>query len=93
MEIRGWIVPPPPLGAIVYYRPTAEELGVINAPIAHRSEETRLGDQLPAMVVGVNDDGTLNLKVFTNNRSAGHWAPCIVQGDEPGCWNWPRVPA
>lgn len=67
------------VGRIVHYQVAS----VDDANIKHNHVEL-----LPAVVVRVWSETTVNLKVLTDGP-VDVWKTSIVQGDEPGQWNWP----
>jgi hypothetical protein len=49
------------------------------------------GEHRPAVVVKVNDDGTVNLQVFTDVSDQQNnimWKGSVTQGAEVGQWHW-----
>lgn len=44
--------------------------------------------QVPALVVGVNMGGTVNLHVFPNEQRESFFTSSIVQGEADGQWDW-----
>jgi hypothetical protein len=72
----------PTIGRIVWFRPRADR-----APGVEYG-----GEILPAIVVNVFGDGVtdrVDLQVFTNNHRGIRWEHDVLQGDEPGRWQWP----
>ena len=67
-------------------KPSIGRIVVYNHPGS--ADGTYPPTQSPAIVQGVNDDGTIRAWVF------GPWGihlnPAIAQGDGPTQWNWPR---
>jgi hypothetical protein len=56
------------------------------------------GAHRPAVVVKVNDSGSVNLQVFTDVDDQGTnntmWKGSVEEGPEVGQWHWPeRAPA
>jgi hypothetical protein len=47
-------------------------------------------DKLPAMIVSVNSETSVNLKVFTDGVN-DLWITSVPQGDSPNNWNWPEI--
>lgn len=44
-----------------------------------------VGDVQPGLVVGINEDGSLNLRVFLNGRY-DMWNQNVPEGTGPGTW-------
>ncbi len=62
---------------------------VTQAPSIGRIVIYNLQDrQVPAIIVKVNDDNTVNLKVFDDCQE-NWWNKSCENGDLIGQWNWP----
>lgn len=55
----------------------------------HRGNPVFVGELIPALVVKVNDDGSVNLRAYTDGTLT-LWVPEVHEGDEPGTWSWPE---
>jgi hypothetical protein len=47
------------------------------------------GEHLPAIVVAVNVDGSVNVQVFRNEMGMV-FVPSVVEGQGAGAWHWPE---
>ena len=47
-------------------------------------------DQLPAIIVSINNPTNVNLKVITDGQN-DLWVTSAAQGDAPNQWNWPVI--
>ena len=47
------------------------------------------GQVLPAIIVAINEDKTINLQVFTNNSNGVTFCDSRPQGKEVGSWHFP----
>lgn len=45
---------------------------------------------LPAMIVYVGPEDTVNLQVFCDSPGGTFHQTCVYRGDEPGQWQWPK---
>jgi hypothetical protein len=70
----------PFIGETVIYKPTSTDA------IHFRNWKDSEGG-LPAVVVKVHNATCVNLKVIDDGPGDG-WKTSVVQGDEPGKWNW-----
>jgi hypothetical protein len=83
----------PTIGRIVHYQLSAQDAGEINAAAPVPKNPAHEGDIYPALVVRVWDGSELtNLQVFYDGAGS-HWARSRREGDGPGTWAWPVVPA
>ena len=73
----------PSIGRIVIYNTTQKEQETLSNLSCNSSK------QLPAIVVAVWSETTINAKVFIDGLHIDEWKTRITQGDEPGQWNWP----
>jgi hypothetical protein len=72
--------PRPSVGRIVLYRVSGADSSRLRANGA---------TILPAMIVRVHDNGTVNLKVFCDGP-LDEWIVLIEEGNAPGRWEWPN---
>lgn len=75
----------PTIGRIVVYTTTDQDQRMINE---HPHNTPR--EQSPAIIVAVLDEETVNLKVLIDGCGELYRKE-VVQGNEPGQWNWPVV--
>lgn len=54
----------------------------------YKDSEGKLEGTLPAVIVRVWSETTVNLKVITDGP-IDVWKTSVSQGDQPGNWNWP----
>jgi len=50
------------------------------------------GTFIPAIVTGVNSDGSVNLHLFPNVKTQSWmqtFVTSVIEGDTPGQWSWP----
>ena len=84
--------PAPTIGRIVHYRLHAHDV----ESIAHRAATTRVraytltvGQLVPGLVVVVNGDGSVNLRLFLD-ADFDVTVRGRARGDEAGRWRWPE---
>ena len=78
-KVEGGEVPKPSIGRIVHYH-----VGEFDSPELRHN----LASVLPAVIVQVWTDTTVNLKVFTDGP-VDTWKTSVVLGNDPGQWFWP----
>lgn len=71
----------PTIGRIVIYNQTE---------YSKNSIQGNKPDQLPAVIVAVWGEVTVNLKVLTDGVN-DLWITSASKGDGPGQWNWPVI--
>lgn len=71
------------LGKIVNYHPTPSEMGRMR----ELPSICNIKEELPAMIVAINDDGSVNLKVMLDGQG-GHWAQSVKKGSDTGEWDF-----
>lgn len=75
----------PTIGRIVVYSTTSLDQRMINE---HPHNTPR--EQTPAIIVFVNDDNSVNLKLFIDGCGE-LYKKDVVQGNEIGQWAWPVI--
>lgn len=76
----------PTIGRIVMYATTAHDQRIIK-----EHPECTNQEKLPAIIVAVNADDTVNLHVLCDGPKR-YYAKEIKEGKEPGQYSWPEVP-
>lgn len=92
----------PTVGRIVHYRFSRQDADYVNSRrmdanfntpgsehALHAGNNTVEGQVLPAVIVRVWDDGSVNLHILLDGTDA-YWATSRREGDEPGTWCWPE---
>lgn len=87
----------PAVGRIVHYRLSEDDhvriIRTVNRPLTDGSSPllnpTRPGDVLPAVVVRVWEDHSVNARVLLDGEVT-LWVTGKHQGDGPGTWHWPE---
>jgi hypothetical protein len=66
-----------------------EQKPTIGRIVLFKTEE---GETLPAIITRVNEDGLVNLRVFTNNEhnQFAVLLPNVEHGKKEKQWSWPR---
>lgn len=90
-------MPQPSIGRIVHYRLSEQDHGRIvamaNRPLPDGGSPllnpTRPGDILPAIIVRVWDDGSINAQVLLDGELT-LWVTSRHFGDNGGTWRWPE---
>lgn len=80
----------PTIGRIVKYKTTLIEreqlkMNYVTGEYGNGSEE------LPAIIVAVWSDTTVNVQVFSDNKLGTFWKTSIQKGDQEGQWNFPVI--
>ena len=76
----------PTIGRIVTYATTATEQKQINEHPRNTPQE-----KSPAMIVAVNEDDSVNLKVFIDGWGE-IYSKNVKEGDQAGQYTWPAIP-
>jgi hypothetical protein len=72
-------------------KPTIGRVVIFNMPeYLKNSVYGNKQEQLPAIIVAVWGETTVNLKVITDGQN-DLWATSVSQGDGPNQWNWPVI--
>ena len=72
-------------------KPTIGRIVIFNMPdYLKNGVNGNKSDQLPAVVVGVHSETTVNLKVLTDGQN-DLWVTSVSQGDSVNQWNWPVI--
>lgn len=73
----------PTIGRIVTYHLTEADKKLAAAKYEN------VNDDLPAIIVAVWSETTVNLKVFNDGREDLHKMSCSI-GEHPSNWSWPE---
>lgn len=79
----------PTIGRTVIYNLTEEDNKLLAVNIQGRYNNSATA--LPAIVVAVWSESTVNLQVIVDGNIGTMWKTSIVNGDGPGQWNWPKI--
>ena len=77
----------PTIGRIVLYKTEVSDMFKMEAAKQINGGCNR-AKVLPAVVVAVWSDNCVNLRVIADGN-LDLWKTSVVQGDQPGQWNWP----
>jgi len=70
-------------------KPTIGRIVIFNMPdYLKNSVYGNKSDKLPAIIVAVWSETTVNLKVITDGQN-DLWITSVSIGDDPNQWNWP----
>ena len=81
----------PTIGRIVNYKLTEADKKNLEAARGFTGRYNNTADTLPAIIVAVWSDTTINAQVFVDGHTSTMWKTSINQGDEIGQWNWPYI--
>jgi hypothetical protein len=69
------------IGRIVEYNMTPDNQNQVQGTLVQK---------VPAVIVSVQSDTLVNLKVWTDGPT-DLWLTSVLLGDEAGKWNWPEI--
>jgi hypothetical protein len=71
--------------------PTIGRIVIFNMPdYLKNGVNGNKSDKLPAIIVAVWSETTVNLKIITDGQN-DLWVTSASQGDGPNQWNWPVI--
>lgn len=76
----------PTIGRIVIYNIPEDGIRMFKLQGYHR-----IKNKVPAIIVSVNDDETVDLSMFVIGPTASFYGNDVKQGDGEGEWNWPVI--
>jgi hypothetical protein len=80
----------PTIGRIVIYNVSDEQKRIMENSYKNTGKSCNVQSKLPAIVVAVWSETTVNLKVITDGNE-DLWVTSVHQGDGQMEWNWPNI--
>lgn len=82
----------PTIGRIVQYKLTEQDKTNLREASGFTGRYNNIPEVLPAIIVAVWSETTINIQVFIDGHSSTMWKTSTQLGDGLGQWNWPVIP-